>query len=179
MLKAVTRRASSVDSKLRTLNNSRASASPPLAPLTVASYFDYHASPEDTEVVVEKEDFENAVRELVPSVSVKELEHYSRVRRTFEQGEEGGKEPHAALNTVMQKANGKARESREDDLASNVQGLRLEDGSGQNGYGSANGVPVGSVAKGKGKAKAVQRDDEYDFGFGKATMDDEEELYSP
>ncbi len=54
--------------------------------ITAAYFFDHLATKEDTEVVVEQEDFEAAMRELVPSVSVKELEHYDQVRRSFEEG---------------------------------------------------------------------------------------------
>lgn len=174
MLKAITRRATSVDTKIKALNGRRAAATPPLPPITVAYFFDHLASPEDTDVLVEKEDFEGAIKELVPSVSVKELEHYDRVRRVFEKGEEGHKEPHEALNSVMQKANGKGKQrTDEDDFIVRTEGLSLDENKQENG--SMNGAPTGPGSKGKVKA---QQFDDHDFGFGKAT-DGDDELYSP
>lgn len=179
MLKAITRRATSVDAKVKSLNAQRASGTPPLPPLTVSAFFDHYAETEDTDVVVENADFQAAIRELVPSVSVKELEHYDRVRKTFEQGDDGAKEGATALNKVMQKANGRpksssAKQQDEDEFIIRTEGLSLDDRS--NGHAGTNGAPIGGMGgKGKGKAKEV---DVNDFGFGKA-MDDEEELYSP
>lgn len=196
MLKAITRRATSVDTKVKILNTKRASSSPPLPAITVAYFFDHLAGPEDTDVVVESEDFENAMRELVPSVSVKELEHYRRVRQVFEKGEETQKEPHVALETVKQKANGKARapfsyradeDADMDDFVIRSESLNLNEQTNGNGVIGAPRHPItssgsGSGAKGKGKAVANQMPqpqfDAHDFGFGKAT-DGDEELYSP
>lgn len=79
MLKAITRQASAVDAKIKALPN---------GPVTTAYYFDYLATPEDTAVFVTEDDFEAARRELVPSVSAKELEHYEKVRRQFESKDE-------------------------------------------------------------------------------------------
>lgn len=104
MLKAITRRATAVDNKVKSINAQRAQlreapqqvSSPSnengptksTQPITVAQYFDHFATADDTEVMVEEQDFEEAHRELVPSVSAKELEHYDRVRQTFEQVEQ-------------------------------------------------------------------------------------------
>lgn len=129
--------------------------------------------------MVSQQDFEDAMRELVPSVSVKELEHYDRVRRVFEKGEDGSdqkgqkKEGHEALKSLMSKANGIGKPTQqrdEDDFVLRTEGLSLN----ENGK-AINGAPVGSTVKGKGKA---QQFDVHDFGFGKAT-DGDEELYSP
>lgn len=81
MLKAITRQARLVDAKVAKLNQSLPAGK---NPLTVAGFFDHHASDEDTQVVVGEGDFEAARRELVPSVSFEELQHYERVRMTFE-----------------------------------------------------------------------------------------------
>ncbi|TPX24970.1 peroxisomal assembly protein [Coccidioides immitis] len=75
MLKAITRQASAVDEKINAL---------PGGPVSTAYFFDHLASPEDVAVMVTEEDFFAAQQELVPSVSAKELEHFERVRRTFE-----------------------------------------------------------------------------------------------
>lgn len=52
--------------------------------ITPAYFFDHYATPEDIAVMVTEEDFMAAQRELIPSVSAKELEHYARVRAQFE-----------------------------------------------------------------------------------------------
>ncbi|KAF2756698.1 peroxin 6 [Pseudovirgaria hyperparasitica] len=81
MLKAITRRALSVDAKVKAHNSKLA---PGALPISVAYFFDHLATAEDTEVMVEEVDFMDAQRELVPSVSQEELNHYDRVRKTFE-----------------------------------------------------------------------------------------------
>ncbi|KAL8946096.1 MAG: hypothetical protein Q9222_007462 [Ikaeria aurantiellina] len=75
MLKAITRQASAVDAKIRAL---------PKGPVSTAYFFDHLATEEDVAVTVTEKDFEAARRELVGSVSAKELEHYQRVRQSFE-----------------------------------------------------------------------------------------------
>ena len=77
MLKAVMRRAGDIDAHAERED------------CTVAEFFDTYASTVDLEVLVGEQDFEKASRELVGSVSIKELEHYQRVRERFEQPEEG------------------------------------------------------------------------------------------
>ncbi|PYH41946.1 AAA family ATPase peroxin 6 [Aspergillus saccharolyticus JOP 1030-1] len=75
MLKAITRKATAVDEKIRNL---------PGEPVSTAYFFDHLATPEDVAVVVTEDDFQEAQDELVPSVSAKELEHFERIRQTFE-----------------------------------------------------------------------------------------------
>ncbi|KAL8640153.1 MAG: hypothetical protein Q9226_008778 [Calogaya cf. arnoldii] len=75
MLKAITRQASAVDAKIKAL---------PDGPVTTAYFFDHFATMEDVTVMVAEHDFQAASRELVGSVSAKELEHYQRVRQSFE-----------------------------------------------------------------------------------------------
>jgi peroxin-6 len=41
------------------------------------------ASPEDTDILVSQEDFDQALRNLVPSVSQSEMDHYAMIRQTF------------------------------------------------------------------------------------------------
>ena len=43
------------------------------------------ASPEDIEVLVSREDFDKALKTLVPSVSQAEMEHYARIQYRFTQ----------------------------------------------------------------------------------------------
>ena len=75
MLKAITRQADAVDRKIKTL---------PGGPVTTAYFFDHLATEADIGVMVTEADFEVAKRELVGSVSAKELEHYARVQAAFE-----------------------------------------------------------------------------------------------
>ncbi|KAH0558724.1 hypothetical protein GP486_004628 [Trichoglossum hirsutum] len=79
MLKAITRQANAVDKKINAL---------PSGPVTTAYFFDHLATGEDTAVTVTEADFFEAKKELVGSVSAKELEHYNRVRRSFEASDE-------------------------------------------------------------------------------------------
>ncbi|KAL9103527.1 MAG: hypothetical protein Q9163_001445 [Psora crenata] len=75
MLKAITRKASAVDAKIRAISS---------GPVTTAYFFDHLAKEEDIAVMVTEADFIAAQMELVGSVSAKELEHYKRVRHEFE-----------------------------------------------------------------------------------------------
>lgn len=52
-------------------------------PLTPQYYLAEMASPEDIDVLVSQEDFDTALRDLVPSVSQAEMEHYARVQQQF------------------------------------------------------------------------------------------------
>ena len=117
MLKAVTRSARLVDSRLAQLNEGRQHR------LTVANFFDHHATDADLEVAVAEEDFLDAKKELVPSVSLDELRHYEQVRDSFEgaarkkddpapveqrpqQPVQAAKENRPKLSEVMKRANG-------------------------------------------------------------------------
>lgn len=145
MLKAVTRQASAVDAQVKALNSQRA----PDDLITTAYFFDHYAKPADVAVVVTEEDFVAAQQELVPSVSAKELEHYTRVRAQFESVGEG-----SAGGADGKEVNG-------------VEKKKL-----------ANGRPRSS-GKGKGKGKARMEEDAGEGvavgGFGRA--EDDEDLY--
>lgn len=84
MLKAVTRSARQVDDRVSAVNEERAANNK--HPVTIAGFFDHHATPADLEVLVEEQDFELARKELAPSVSYEELKHYEKVRDQFEGG---------------------------------------------------------------------------------------------
>lgn len=62
---------------------------PPLSrhqyPLTPQYYLSEMASPSDTDVLVNQGDFLEALKDLVPSVSEAELEHYKEVQKRFTQ----------------------------------------------------------------------------------------------
>jgi peroxin-6 len=101
MLKAVTRQASAVDAKIAAINASRE------YPISTAYFFDHYARKEDVAVLVTEEDFIAAQRELIPSVSAKELEHYKRVREQFEavdKKNDDGKKAESENGTVVRPA---------------------------------------------------------------------------
>lgn len=79
MLKAITRKTGLVDQKVAEISAARGEA------ITTAYFFDHLAHPEDIAVVVGEEDFLAAQREMVASVSAKELEHFERIRAQFEE----------------------------------------------------------------------------------------------
>ena len=84
MLKAVTRSARQVDDRVAAVNAERAAQGKHA--VTIAGFFDHHATASDLEVQVEEQDFELARKELTPSVSYEELKHYEKVRDQFEGG---------------------------------------------------------------------------------------------
>jgi peroxin-6 len=99
MLKAVTRSARQVDDRVATVNAERATHGKQA--VTIAGFFDHHATPSDLEVQVEEQDFELARKELTPSVSYEELKHYEKVRDQFEGGPPKKEQPPAQLEIDM------------------------------------------------------------------------------
>ncbi|KAI0013490.1 peroxisomal biogenesis factor 6 [Xylariaceae sp. FL0662B] len=135
MLKAVTRQAASVDAKIRTLN-----ADPETRHhISTANFFDHYATPEDIAVMVTEQDFLDAHRELIPSVSAGELAHYEKVRATFE----GSRD--------------KQQQSIETPTSATFDTTRPLPRPGGKGKGKA-----AAGGKGKGKAVATASDDEED-----------------
>ncbi|KAK5658787.1 hypothetical protein OQA88_1599 [Cercophora sp. LCS_1] len=184
MLKAVTRQASFVDAKIKALN---AAPGRQQQPISTAYFFDHHATPEDVAVMVTEQDFIDAHRELIPSVSAGELAHYERVRATFEGG---GKEKQDGVNGS---ANGRSHSANPNARTLSGLGAGKRTASGQS---RASGRGKGkAVSKGKGKAIALDSEDEEDSlgeegangldkGKGKAVAspfgaggDDDEGLY--
>lgn len=79
MLNAMTRTAGEVDAKITKYNEEHTEA-----PVSIAKWFQVIAQPEEVRAKVSAADFTKALNELVPSVSVDELDHYLKVRDTFE-----------------------------------------------------------------------------------------------
>ncbi|KAF2705096.1 peroxin 6 [Pleomassaria siparia CBS 279.74] len=169
MLKAITRQARAVDEKVKAYN----AANPTM---TVAYFFDHLATDEDTAVMVTEDDFVEANRELIPSVSADEIKHYETVRKTFEgagkKDDQASTVPNTAVNRQNQaslgKGKGKAGAQDDDDYIIRTEDLDV------NGNGNGSG-------KGKGKAAAVNHGkgkssiDIAEGGFGDAGQD--EDLY--
>lgn len=153
MLKAVTRQASEVDAKIKQLNDNEAANDITTGavgkkrrqqPITTAYFFDHYATPEDIAVMVTEDDFLEAHRELIPSVSAGELAHYERVRATFEggRGSQGTGEAQGNLPTQQQQIQ-QRKTSYNNTIASK-------------GKGKALASPLySSGSKGKGKAIAT------------------------
>ncbi|QSZ33944.1 hypothetical protein DSL72_005524 [Monilinia vaccinii-corymbosi] len=173
MLKAVTRQASIVDSHLAKLNSQRESESK--GKVSTAYWFDHYAKEDDLRVVVQEEDFEAAERELVPSVSAGELEHYARVRGQFE----GGKDKDKAAQRPS--SSGSSRSSRRGKGKGriDVKGKGKAKGTGgwdenaEDGYhNDSEGEQLNGTIRAKGKGKeSVQG------LFQDGNMEDEENLY--
>ncbi|KAK8083293.1 peroxisomal biogenesis factor 6 [Apiospora saccharicola] len=155
MLKAVTRQATAVDAKIRAINADPATKHP----ISTANYFDHHATPEDIAVMVSEQDFLDADRELIPSVSAGELQHYERVRATFE--------------GVRDKQQQQQPGQTPDDLTTPTAGahvgeqqfpLRPRSGSGSSSI-KGKGKAVAVMSKGKGKAVGGAGDEEDEDGY--------------
>jgi peroxin-6 len=176
MLKAVTRQASHVDAKIATINSS--SGKPKIS---TAYFFDHYATEEDVAVMVTEEDFISAERELIPSVSLKELEHYKRVRAQFEKpvpdvtGKDKGRvlpETQPGIPDWQQpdgrsRSNGKGKGKSVDRKGKGKAMATWEEEDDDEFY---SGGRTNGVSKGKGKAKAVN-------GFMESSVDDDEGLY--
>ncbi|PKC72839.1 AAA-domain-containing protein [Rhizophagus irregularis] len=85
MLKAMSRTAEAIETKVAEINANPSSKFP--KPINSQYYLNHLATPEDTLVEVNQNDFDRALAELVPSVSEKELEHYKMVKMRFTQQE--------------------------------------------------------------------------------------------
>lgn len=171
MLKAITRQARAVDEKVAAINSERS------VPMTIAYFFDHLATEEDTAVMVREEDFVEAHRELVPSVSADELKHYERVRKTFEGT---GKKEESTQNGAPKQSKGKGKGKAVAPLENaDLDGLVVRT-ENMDMNGSSTGTS-GSSAKGKGKAPAGHASknsvDIAEGGFGSAA-DGDENLYS-
>ncbi|OCT48931.1 Peroxisomal biogenesis factor 6 [Cladophialophora carrionii] len=79
MLKAITRKTQAVDERVRQISKARGEE------ISTGYFFDHLATTEDVQVVVNEADFAAAQNELVGSVSSKELEHFERIRKLFEE----------------------------------------------------------------------------------------------
>jgi peroxin-6 len=167
MLKAITRQARAVDEKVKAYNATQES------PISIAYYFDHWATEEDTAVMVTEDDFVEANRELVPSVSADELGHYERVRKTFEGT---GKKEEQKPNVELSMANGQDASSFQNQGSLKGKGKGKADTSSQSYVDAAvaqqndgdnndyvirtehldlNGSAENNSGKGKGKAASV------------------------
>ncbi|KAF7559094.1 hypothetical protein G7046_g5064 [Stylonectria norvegica] len=152
MLKAVTRQATAVDTKLHAINADPATKNP----VSTAYYFDHFATPDDIAVMVTEADFLAANDELIPSVSAGELAHYEKVRAMFE-----GVRETPAEQPVLSKGKGKAV------AKGKGKGVAL---TSDDEFESEEELGAGINGRSKGKGKAV-------MGFQDGTASDDGELY--
>ncbi|TKX22399.1 peroxisomal biogenesis factor 6 [Elsinoe australis] len=147
MLKAVTRSARLVDFKIASINADRAASAKQA--ITVAQFFDHHATEADLDVLVTPEDFLEANSELVPSVSSEELGHYERVRREFEGGRKEDKDGQGQRQGPAQGQNRKPTLEE----AEAWQARRIEEMI-RSGMGDGS-LAKGGDGKGKGKGRMM------------------------
>ncbi|KAF7295187.1 AAA domain-containing protein [Mycena indigotica] len=81
MLNAMSRKADALEAKLAQLNVTPLEGHP--HPLTAQYYLAELASSEDIDVLVSQADFDRALRNLEPSVSQSEMDHYKQVQQRF------------------------------------------------------------------------------------------------
>ncbi|KAI4242651.1 MAG: hypothetical protein LQ352_007191 [Teloschistes flavicans] len=187
MLKAITRQASAVDAKIKALPNGTVSH---------AYFFDHLATKEDVAVTVSEEDFQTARRELVGSVSARELEHYQRVRQSFEAPSKPPSispvanvvpqrtmptrpkatrrtntaikaQPIASLDNANGKGKGKA-----------IQMSDSDDDDDDDAYVTSNDFAEKTPEKGKGKGKqSATMIPKPVYGFGDGVVDGDDDIY--
>ncbi|KAI0350098.1 AAA-domain-containing protein [Trametes cingulata] len=92
LLKAMSRKAEELEAIIAKWNASPPPDSPHPFPMTPQYYLGELATPAETEVLVSEEDFNAALRELVPSVSQAEMDHYARIQQRFSNESLSGKE---------------------------------------------------------------------------------------
>ncbi|KAF2435823.1 AAA-domain-containing protein [Tothia fuscella] len=161
MLKAITRAARLVDGKVAAHNKS---LPPNSTPITIAHFFDHYATEEDTTVTVAEEDFDAAQRELVPSVSFEELQHYEGVRKAFE-----GDGTQKAIENTKNASNGKAIDVRKSRPSGKTPAGRRGSNAAQ-GKGREKAL---SLSKHQGAVSAVDGGED----DGEADEDEDEDPY--
>lgn len=120
MLKAMTRVADSIETKVKKLNEENRPDLP--NPLTAQYYLSHLVTPDEIVVQAEEVDFVKALEELIPSVSATELAHYSKVREKFEKvedddnNEEENTQDAAAVEAEIERALLEAKQKEEDQV---------------------------------------------------------------
>ncbi|KAG0096415.1 peroxisomal assembly protein [Podila epicladia] len=159
MLKAMSRTADGIESRVVAINKDESSTLP--RPITSQYYLDHLAQPDEILVQVTEQDFDQALAELIPSVSAQELEHYKQVQKMFN-SDDFAKEAEAAAAAEEEKR--KARQEREAEDRDMREALRkveeaqrlmandVHSEHSEQEYGDVD-VPV---SKGKGKGRAQE-----------------------
>ena len=151
------------------INEDEASTLP--RPITSQYYLDHLAQPEEIVVQVTEHDFDQALAELIPSVSAQELEHYKQVQKMFN-SDDFAKEAEAAAAAEAEKGRIKKEQMDERELAEalrkveEAQNLISAEGHHQHGQrGQQEVADDGYIdagnTMGKGKGKGKGRSQEY------------------
>ena len=149
-----------------TINNDETSTLP--RPITSQYYLDHLAQPEEIVVQVTEEDFDQALAELIPSVSAQELEHYKQVQKMFN-SDDFAKEAEAAAAAEAEKKRMMYQEQEERELAEALRKVEEaqnlissenrhhhhKEGEEDEGYVDV-GKGKGKEVKGKGKGRSVE-----------------------
>ncbi|KDQ12329.1 hypothetical protein BOTBODRAFT_34616 [Botryobasidium botryosum FD-172 SS1] len=139
MLKAMSRKAQEIDAKIVELNK----LPPPYAhphPMTPQYYLAEIATSSETDVLVSLQDFQQALQELVPSVSQSEMEHYAAVQKRF------------ANDTINSKDKGKGKGKDMEQTPTSLAGTNANHDFTAFGDEVTVAPLVPSANKGKGKA---------------------------
>ncbi|GJJ75905.1 peroxin-6 [Entomortierella parvispora] len=165
MLKAMSRTADGIESRVVAINADETSTLP--RPISSQYYLDHLAQPDEILVQVTEQDFDQALAELIPSVSAQELDHYKQVQKMFN-SDDFAKEAIATAAAEAEKKQARlaAREKQqeEQELAEALrkvemaQKLLSEEGEAphqQEEFSESEHIEV-PVSKGKGKGRAAE-----------------------
>ncbi|KAF9929614.1 peroxisomal assembly protein [Linnemannia zychae] len=160
MLKAMTRTANGIESRVVSINKDETSTLP--RPITSQYYLDHLAQPEEIVVQVTEQDFDQALAELIPSVSAQELEHYKQVQKMFN-SDDFAKEAEAAAAAEAEKKR-MYQEQEERELAEALRKIEeaqnlISAEARQHGEDEEEYVDIATSRKDKGKGKG--RSEEY------------------
>ena len=78
-------------------------------PLSPQYYLDVIAEDSESDVIVMKSDFDNALKELTSSVSASELEHYRQAQLKFTKTGKEEQKVEKEINSASKKSKGKRR----------------------------------------------------------------------
>lgn len=128
-------------------------------PITSQYYLDHLAQPDEILVQVTEQDFDQALAELIPSVSAQELDHYKQVQKMFN-SDDFAKEAEAAAAAEQEKRLARQEREAEDHemrkalrKVEEAQRLLANDVHGE--HSESEYVDV-SPSKGKGKGRAQE-----------------------
>jgi len=166
MLKSMTRKASTIDEQITRLNarseEERHGEKHPY-PLTTQYFLNEMAEPDSLDIKVSREDFEAALQELVPSVSMQEMQHYRQVQAKFSSPseEEEQQEKNKVGEWEESGSNGDINMAQLQELYRQRMGLNQPGDGGAsepvNGYtlnGNGNGGSNGKTHAGDAEAKS-------------------------
>jgi len=151
---------------LVTINADETSTLP--RPITSQYYLDHLAHPDEILVQVTEQDFDQALAELIPSVSAQELDHYKQVQKMFN-SDDFAKEAIATAAAEAEKKQARLasreKQQEEQELAEALRKVeeaqRLLSSEGgevthhQEGFSEPEHIEA-PVSKGKGKGRAVE-----------------------